>query len=130
MPGRPSPTSHAWRRIRPGRRVEQPMAERVLTEQFHRVTDESVRMLTWTRVGWLAYWAAVGVCGYGWFIAALAWFHQMSVGLQVTGLGHPVMWGAYITTFVFWIGLAHSGTFVSAILFLCRASWRTSIARA
>jgi Ni/Fe-hydrogenase subunit HybB-like protein len=101
-----------------------------LADRCHDVTEDAVRMFTWTRVGWLVYWGAVGVCGYAWLVAALFWSHQMSAGLQVTGLAHPVMWGAYITTFVFWIGLAHSGTFVSAILFLCHARWRISIARA
>jgi Ni/Fe-hydrogenase subunit HybB-like protein len=41
-----------------------------------------------------------------------------------------VGWGAYITTFVFWVGIAHSGTLISAILFLFRAKWRQSIYRA
>ena len=40
------------------------------------------------------------------------------------------MWGAYITTFVFWVGIAHSGTLISAVLFLFRARWRTAISRA
>ena len=59
-----------------------------------------------------------------------AWSQQVVHGLGVTGLQHPVMWGAYITTFVFWIGIAHSGTLISAILFLFRARWRASISRA
>ena len=42
----------------------------------------------------------------------------------------PVGWGVYITTFVFWVGIAHSGTLISAILFLFRAPWRQSIYRA
>jgi Ni/Fe-hydrogenase subunit HybB-like protein len=97
---------------------------------FHRVTEDMLRAFTWSWLGWFVYWGAVGLCGYGWTVAALVWIHQLYGGLQVTGLGHPVMWGAYITTFVFWIGIAHSGTFISAILLLFRATWRTSIARA
>ena len=54
----------------------------------------------------------------------------MTSGLAVTGLHNPVMWGAYITTFVFWVGIAHSGTLISAILFLFRARWRAAISRA
>jgi molybdopterin-containing oxidoreductase family membrane subunit len=55
---------------------------------------------------------------------------QVNNGLAVTGLHNPVMWGAYITTFVFWVGIAHSGTLISAILFLFRARWRTAVSRA
>ena len=67
---------------------------------------------------------AVGLWG------AFAWWTQLRRGLSMTGLNIPVFWGLYITNFVFWIGIAHSGTFVSAILFLFRAKWRTSIGRA
>ncbi len=57
------------------------------------------------------------------------WGYQIEAGLGVTGLSHPVSWGVYITNFVFWVGIAHSGTLISAVLFLFRARWRTSIAR-
>ena len=42
---------------------------------------------------------------------------------------HPVFWGAYIVTFVFWVGIAHAGTLISAILYLFRAKWRNAINR-
>ena len=57
------------------------------------------------------------------------WIYQIHSGLGVTGLAHPVGWGVYITNFVFWVGIAHSGTLISAVLFLFRARWRTPIAR-
>ena len=57
------------------------------------------------------------------------WVYQIHAGLGVTGLAHPVGWGVYITNFVFWVGIAHSGTLISAVLFLFRAGWRTPIAR-
>jgi molybdopterin-containing oxidoreductase family membrane subunit len=50
-------------------------------------------------------------------------------GRGVTGLMHPVMWGVYITSFVFWVGIAHAGTLISAILYLFRAKWRNAINR-
>jgi Ni/Fe-hydrogenase subunit HybB-like protein len=62
------------------------------------------------------------------FVLALSW--QTYVGLGVTGLRVPQMWGLYITNFVFWIGIGHAGTLISAILYLFRARWRTSIFRA
>ena len=50
------------------------------------------------------------------------------------GLGHagytpPIFWSVYITTFVFWIGIGHAGTLISAILFLFRSPWRTAVYR-
>jgi molybdopterin-containing oxidoreductase family membrane subunit len=63
-------------------------------------------------------------------IGALAWLSQIVLGIGMSGLINPVGWGAYITTFVFWVGIAHSGTLISAVLFLFRARWRQSIYRA
>jgi hypothetical protein len=56
--------------------------------------------------------------------------YLMSTGVGVWGLGHPVMWGWAIVNFVWWIGIGHAGTLISAILFLLRQRWRTSINRA
>ena len=50
-------------------------------------------------------------------------------GMGLMGVNHPVGWGTDIVTFVFWIGIGHAGTLISAILFLFRQKWRTSIAR-
>ncbi len=61
---------------------------------------------------------------------ALAWAYQIFIGIGASGKRHPVMWALYITNFVFWVGIAHSGTLISAILYLFRAKWRTSISRA
>jgi molybdopterin-containing oxidoreductase family membrane subunit len=60
---------------------------------------------------------------------AYAWFTQIYLGIGMSGKRNPVGWGAYITTFVFWVGIAHSGTLVSAVLYLFRAHWRQSIYR-
>ena len=48
----------------------------------------------------------------------------------MTGLSIPVGWAPYITNFVWWIGIAHAGTLISAILYLFRVSWRNRINRA
>jgi len=50
-------------------------------------------------------------------------------GVGVWGLNNPVSWGFDITNFVFWVGIGHAGTLISAILFLFRQKWRTSINR-
>ncbi len=56
--------------------------------------------------------------------------YLMSTGVGVWGLQIPVAWAWDITNFVFWIGIGHAGTLISAILFLLRQKWRTSINRA
>jgi len=56
--------------------------------------------------------------------------YLMSTGVGVWGLMIPVAWSWDITNFVFWIGIGHAGTLISAILFLLRQRWRTSINRA
>jgi len=61
--------------------------------------------------------------------AAWAYLHQYRHGLGVTGLARPIFWGVYITNFVFFIGISHAGTLISAILRLAKAEWRRSITR-
>jgi len=59
-----------------------------------------------------------------------AWGLQLHSGMGVTGLQRPVFWGIYIVDFVFWIGISHAGTLISAILRLTGASWRKPVTRA
>ncbi len=56
--------------------------------------------------------------------------YLVSAGVGVWGLNQPVGWAWDITNFVFWIGIGHAGTLISAVLFLLRQKWRTSINRA
>ncbi len=65
----------------------------------------------------------LGMCG-----TCIAYL--ISTGVGVWGLNHPIMWGWAIINFVWWIGIGHAGTLISAILFLLRQRWRTSINRA
>ena len=58
-----------------------------------------------------------------------AWRYTVQRGLGVWGINHPVMWAMDITNFVFWVGIAHSGTLISAILYLFRVRWRAGIYR-
>ena len=55
--------------------------------------------------------------------------YLVGVGIGVWGLQVPVAWGWAIVNFVFWVGIGHAGTLISAILFLLRQKWRTSINR-
>lgn len=63
----------------------------------------------------------------GW--AAFSWVWQVSHGLGMTGLNRSVFWGIYITNFVFFIGVSHAGTLISAILRMTNAEWRRPITR-
>ncbi|MBX3452323.1 MAG: polysulfide reductase NrfD [Planctomycetaceae bacterium] len=56
--------------------------------------------------------------------------HLLLTGVGVWGNNSPVFWGWPIVNFVFWVGIGHAGTLISAILFLFRQNWRTSINRA
>ncbi len=79
--------------------------------------------------GGAGYFLAVFLCG-GMVAAALAaWGYQIQTGMGVAGIRHPVFWGLYIVNFVFWIGLSHAGTLISAILRLTHATWRRPITR-
>jgi len=53
----------------------------------------------------------------------------VGIGMGLMGVNHPVGWGTDIVTFVFWVGIGHAGTLISAVLYLFRQKWRTSIAR-
>jgi Ni/Fe-hydrogenase subunit HybB-like protein len=55
--------------------------------------------------------------------------YQMKTGIGTWGLNKTVGWGFDITNFVFWVGIGHAGTLISAILFLLRQRWRTSVNR-
>jgi Ni/Fe-hydrogenase subunit HybB-like protein len=61
--------------------------------------------------------------------AVYAWTYQLRYGLQVTGMSDRIPWGIYIVAFVFFIGISHAGTLVSAILRLSGAEWRRPITR-
>jgi Ni/Fe-hydrogenase subunit HybB-like protein len=56
--------------------------------------------------------------------------YLVSTGVGIWGLNQPIMWGWAIINFVWWIGIGHAGTLISAILYLLRQRWRTSINRA
>ena len=61
------------------------------------------------------------------FLTAVTWLFAKGVGIW--GVNQPVGWGFAIINFVWWIGIGHAGTLISAILLLLRQEWRTSINR-
>jgi Ni/Fe-hydrogenase subunit HybB-like protein len=79
-----------------------------------------------TSRGWLGTFAFISV----WFMAYLGVVACIVfIGTGLMGINHPIGWGTMIVTFVFWIGIGHAGTLISAILYLFRQKWRTGIAR-
>src|SRR3989454_3954815 len=62
-------------------------------------------------------------------IGIITLLYLLRYGLGLAGYSHPVYWAVFITCFVFWVGIAHSGTLISAILFLFRSGWRTAVYR-
>lgn len=79
-----------------------------------------------TKTWWIAFLIAASALGM--FGAVL--IYSFVVGLGIFGLNNPAAWGFYIVNFVFWVGIGHAGTLISAILYLFRQKWRTSINRA
>ena len=75
------------------------------------------------------YWMLVCFCATVVAGAVAAYGYQIKAGLQVTGLNNPVFWGGYILTFIFWIGLSHAGTLLSAVLHLTHSEWRKPVYR-
>ena len=76
------------------------------------------------------WWAALLVSFSLLVLGVLAISYQIAVGVGTWGLNRTVGWAFDITNFVFWIGIGHAGTLISAILFLFRQRWRTSVNRA
>ena len=76
-----------------------------------------------------SYYVVVGA-----LLAVIAWaiyayYIQLRDGLVVTGMRDRISWGLYITMFVFFIGISHAGTLISAILRVSNATWRTPVTR-
>ena len=75
------------------------------------------------------FYLATGILSAFILWGVIAYLVQFSEGLGVTGLHQPVGWGFYVTNFVFFIGISHAGTLISAILRLSKAEWRRPITR-
>ncbi|MEE8233491.1 MAG: NrfD/PsrC family molybdoenzyme membrane anchor subunit [Gammaproteobacteria bacterium] len=76
------------------------------------------------------YWILLGVTST---IAVVCffvpWMYQLNVGIGAAGMNRNAVWGTYLSNFIFWIGLSHSGTLLSAVLHITQSSWRKAIYR-
>ena len=95
-------------------------------QRIKEIDNQVLGSLGWPSRGYLA---AICVCVVLMGAGFIAYLFQYFVGMGLTGLSVPVSWATYITNFVFWVGIAHSGTLISAILFLFRTKWRNRINR-
>ncbi|MGE3775715.1 MAG: NrfD/PsrC family molybdoenzyme membrane anchor subunit [Pirellulaceae bacterium] len=78
-----------------------------------------------TALWWGAFVAAVAAL----LVGVVAVWYQLVVGIGTWGLNRTIGWGFDITNFVFWVGIGHAGTLISAVLFLFRQKWRTAVNR-
>jgi Ni/Fe-hydrogenase subunit HybB-like protein len=95
---------------------------------FTSVTDKvSAIVLTGkSKRGW---WIGLGIALIGFFALNLGLAYVLGIGVGLFGINIPVAWGFAIVNFVWWIGIGHAGTLISAFLLLMRQKWRTSINR-
>jgi Ni/Fe-hydrogenase subunit HybB-like protein len=99
-----------------------------LGETFKTVTEKITRIVLTphTPLGWLALFGIAGG-GATVLLVAVMWLFLQGVGIWA--ITQPVAWGFAIINFVWWIGIGHAGTLISAILLLFKQSWRNSISR-
>ena len=105
----------------------QPRRPPIGNQALSRITDDVARPLeARPGLGWCAAFAAAATAlSIG--VACVA--YEIATGIGVWGLNRTVGWAFDITNFVFWVGIGHAGTLISAILLLFRQQWRTSINR-
>jgi len=98
-----------------------------VAQDFQFVDDSISRITENPQPAW--WWPAFLISATLLFGGVVSATYLISTGVGVWGSNIPVAWAFDITNFVFWIGIGHAGTLISAILFLFRQKWRTSINR-
>ena len=91
-----------------------------------KLSDDLLRPLlqtSWRFYVLVAFLGSIVLTGLG------TWAYQVYNGFGITGINNPIFWAFYITNFVFWIGISHAGTLISAILRLVNAGWRRPVTR-
>ncbi len=107
----------------PGHRAPLVLGGKKFADVTDTVTNVAFRPTTWAwRISFVVALSLLGLLG-------LTLGYLITAGVGVWGNQQPVSWGFPIVNFVFWVGIGHAGTLISAILFLFRQNWRTSINR-
>lgn len=97
-------------------------------KDYHQVTEDIVKVIEAppTRLWWIGFLISVGLLGFGIFSVG----REVYYGTGQWNLHKTIGWGWDITNFVWWVGIGHAGTLISAILLLFRQGWRTGVNRA
>lgn len=105
------------------------MAQQTATSSrtYKNVNKDILAFMTNTGPGYYIILAFMYLGALALFLAP--WTYQIYRGQGTTGLNVPVFWGVYLVNFVFWVGVAHAGTLISAMLYITKTPWRRTIAR-
>ncbi len=97
-------------------------------KDYHQVTEDICRPIEQkpTKLWYLGFFISLAFLGFGVF--SVVW--EVYWGIGTWGINRTVGWGWDITNFVWWVGIGHAGTLISAILLLFRQGWRTGVNRA
>jgi Ni/Fe-hydrogenase subunit HybB-like protein len=97
-------------------------------KSLHQITEDVSRPIEGkaNKYWWIAF--SISAAGLLWWVIAVS--YTLGTGLGVWGLNKTVGWAWDITNFVWWVGIGHAGTLISAVLLLFRQKWRLSINRA
>lgn len=97
-------------------------------KNYHQVTEDIVRPIEAapSRLWWIGFLISVGLLLFG----VYSIYREVTYGVGQWNLNKTIGWGWDITNFVWWVGIGHAGTLISAILLLFRQGWRTGVNRA
>ena len=97
-------------------------------KDYHQITEDIVRPIEAkpSRLWWIGFLISVGLLCFGIFSV----YNEVVYGIGQWNLNKTIGWGWDITNFVWWVGIGHAGTLISAILLLFRQGWRTGVNRA
>ncbi|MGH2646179.1 MAG: NrfD/PsrC family molybdoenzyme membrane anchor subunit [Ginsengibacter sp.] len=97
-------------------------------KNYHQVTEDIIGAVEVKpgRLWWIGFAISLGLLGFGVYSV----YREVVYGIGQWNINHTIGWGWDITNFVWWIGIGHAGTLISAILLLFRQGWRTGVNRA
>jgi molybdopterin-containing oxidoreductase family membrane subunit len=97
-------------------------------KNYHQVTEDIVRPIEAnpSKLWWIGFLVSVGLLCFGIYSV----YREVTYGIGQWNLNKTIGWGWDITNFVWWVGIGHAGTLISAILLLFRQGWRTGVNRA
>lgn len=95
--------------------------------RYENVNNDVVRSLVETGP---KYYTALGIAvGVTFLCFLFPWSYQLYLGIGAAGMNNPNVWGTYLASFIFWIGLSHSGTLLSCVLHITQSTWRKAMYR-